>query len=145
MAITRNNYTGPFSHQFQTRVRYAEIDQMGLAYHSRYLEWFEAARTEMLRDMGLPYKNLEKDGLFLPLVEAYCRYVKPVYYDELITVHTRVKMINRLKLHLEYQLFGEINDILRAEGYTLHCFVDFEGKPVRANNSLVKFIGSGEW
>jgi acyl-CoA thioester hydrolase len=132
-------------HQYQTRVRYAEIDRMGVAYHSRYIEWFEAARTEMLRDMGLPYKNLEEKNLFLPLVEVYCRYIKPVLYDELVTIHTIVKTVSRIKLHLEYDLFGEKDELLRAEGHTLHCFVNQEGKPVRADLRLVHFIQDGRW
>jgi acyl-CoA thioester hydrolase len=126
-------------HRYQTRVRYAEIDRMGLAYHSRYIEWFEAARTEMLRDQGLAYNDLEARGLSLPVVEVKARYLKPVRYDDLVTVRTRVAKVSRVRLHLTYQVFIEPGD-LRAEGYTIHCFINRQGRPQRVDQSLVNLI-----
>ncbi|MBN1780631.1 acyl-CoA thioesterase [bacterium] len=130
-------------HAYQTRVRYAEIDRMGVAYHSRYIEWYEAARTDMLRDRGFPYKALEERGIFLPVIELNNRFLKPVFYDELVTVYTSVEKITRLKLHLTYRVFGEANDQLRAEGYTIHCFINDRGEPFRVDPRVVQFI-SGE-
>jgi len=131
----------PDVYTYQTRVRYAEIDRMGVAYHSRYIEWFEAARTDMLREKGLPYNRLEARGFSLPVIEIHCRYFKSVIYDELVTIHTSVKHVNRLKLHLIYNVYGESDDILRADGFSLHCFVNRQGKPVRVDRQLVIFIG----
>jgi acyl-CoA thioester hydrolase len=131
-------------HRYQTRVRYAEIDRMGLVYHSRYIEWFEAARTEMLRDRGLAYNDLEAKGISLPVVEVKARFLKPVRYDDLVTVQTCVEKISRIKLHLSYQVFDESHD-LRAEGYTIHCFTNRQGRPQRVGQSLVNLIrGSQE-
>ncbi|MBN2102976.1 acyl-CoA thioesterase [bacterium] len=130
----------PIIYRYQTRVRYAEIDRMGVAYHSRYIEWFEAARTDMLRERGLPYNQLEAQGISLPVIEIHCRYYKPVLYDELITVHTSVSHANRLKLHLVYEVYGESDDVLRANGYSLHCFVNHQGRPVRVDRRLADFI-----
>ena len=132
---------GPIKHTYHTRVRYAEIDRMGVAYHSRYIEWFEAARTDMLRDRGLPYSQLESEGIALPVIEVHCRYIKPVLYDELICVHTCVNQVTRLKLHLDYEVFNESGTRLCAEGHTIHCFVNLQGKPIRADRRLVDFIG----
>ena len=126
-------------HQYQTRVRYAEIDRMGLAYHSRYIEWFEAARTEMLRDRGLAYNDLEARGLSLPVVEVKARFVKPVRYDDLVTIYTRVENVSRVRLHLSYQVFVEPGD-LNADGYTVHCFVNRLGRPQRVGQALVHLI-----
>ncbi len=123
--------------EYVVRVRYADTDQMGVVYHARYLEWFESARTEMLRHADLPYKNLEDQGLFLPVIEVHCRYRLPVRYDEVVNVRTRMEEINRLKIKLKYNLFIEGNPVLRAEGWTLHCFTDKTGKPVRAPQELI--------
>ena len=68
------------------RVRYAETDQMGVAHHSNYFVWFEAGRSDYCRDLGVPYPEWERHGVFLPVVEARCRYKSPLRYDELATL-----------------------------------------------------------
>ncbi len=128
------------AHAYQTRVRYAEIDRMGVAYHSRYIEWFEAARTELLRESAVTYDQMEESGISLPVIEVRAHYFKPVFYDELVTIFTRVSHVDRLKLHLSYQLYGERNEALRAEGYTIHCFVNAKGSPIRVNREWVAFF-----
>jgi acyl-CoA thioester hydrolase len=115
---------------YSTRIRYAEVDRMGVAYHSRYFEWFESARTELLRAMGVAYTEIEASGVAMPVVEAFCRYRKPVLYDEIVHIKTRIDSCSRSTLKLYYILTGEGEDGIRAEGYTLHCFVR-EGKSVR--------------
>src|SRR3954451_20361898 len=73
----------PISHKQQLRVRYSETDQMGTVYHSRPLEWFECGRTELLRHLGLPYADLERQGLYLPLIESHLQYLGRARYDDL--------------------------------------------------------------
>ena len=122
MAVT------PYTHTL--RVRYADTDQMGVVYHARYFEWFEAARTEMLRSRGKAYDHLEKEGIFLPVIEAYCRFRKPVRYDELIAIKTTIKEVSRLKIRLNYEILDEKNKTQRVEGYTLHFFMDSSGRQI---------------
>jgi acyl-CoA thioester hydrolase len=122
------------------RVRYADTDQMGVVYHARYFEWFEAARTEMLRSMGMPYEHMEKEGIFLPVIEAWCRYREPVRYDELVIIRTVLQDVSRLKIKLCYSIPGDCEGDYRAEGYTLHCFMNTDGKPIRASHELVSFF-----
>ena len=129
-----------FIHTYFVRVRYADTDQMGVVYHARYLEWFEAARAEMLRDMGMVYKQLEQSGIYMPVVEAYCRYRKPVKYDELVRVRTALGDISRSKIRLDYEVQGERDETVRVEGYTVHCFMDESGKPRRASQELLSFF-----
>lgn len=129
-------------HIHSIRVRYADIDRMGFVYHTRYLEWFEAARTELIRAMGKSYRQLEEEGTFLPVVEAYCRYWKPVRYDELVRVRTVIGNVSRSSLRLEYELWGENDRIVRTEGYTVHCFLNRSGKPVRASQDLLAFFST---
>ncbi len=124
------------------RARYADVDKMGIVYHSRYFEWFEAARTELIRAMGKPYGKLEEEGIFLPVVEAYCRYRKPVQYDELVRVRTVVGAVSKSNLRLEYHVWGENDRLVRAEGYTVHCFMKPSGRPVRASQNLVDFFST---
>jgi len=128
----------PFT--YSVRVRYADTDQMGVVYHGRYFEWFESARTEMLRAVGLPYKTIESKGLFLPVIEAHCKYRLPVLYDELVEVRPRAEEISRLKIRLAYRVFAAGEDSLRAEGWTLHCFTDQKGRPVRADAEMTKWM-----
>ncbi len=118
------------SFTYATRIRYAEVDRMGVAYHARYFEWFESARTELLRAMGVAYAEIEASGITLPVVEAYCRYRKPVLYDEMVHIETHIESCSRSTLKLVYRLTGKDRLKIRAEGYTLHCFVR-EGKSVR--------------
>jgi len=126
----------------RVRVRYADIDQMGVVYHARYLEWFEAARTEMMRTMGMAYRQLEERGILLPVVEAYCCYRKPVVYDELIRVKTVLGEVSKSRIRLEYEITGEDDDRVRVEGYTVHCFTSRAGKPVRASHEMLAFFQS---
>lgn len=132
------NWNG--AHEYETRVRFADTDQMGVVYHGRYLEWFEAARTEMMRDHGLPYKDLESSGFSLPVIEVRCRYHQPVLYDDLVLIRTRLSELSRLKMKLEYRVFVHHDPILRAEAETLHCFLNRDGRPVRAPKDILDFF-----
>ena len=128
------------SYNHNIRVRYADTDQMGVVYHARYFEWFEAARTEMLRARGKAYDQLEKEGVFLPVIEAYCRYRNPVRYDELIQVKTTIQEVNRLKIRLHYEITDNQDKVQRIEGYTLHCFMDPKGRPIRVSKELLSLF-----
>jgi acyl-CoA thioester hydrolase len=136
----RNSGAGEKDFCYFVRVRFADTDPMGVVYHARYLEWFEAARTELIRHKGISYKEIEEKGLSLPVIEAFCRYRHSVTYDELIRIETRLTDLDRLKLRMEYQVYGEQKPTLRVEGYTLHCFTNQQSKPVRAPKSLIQFF-----
>lgn len=125
---------------YKHRVRYADTDKMGVVYHGRYFEWFEAARTEMLRNAGMSYDQIEKTGVLLPVIEANCKYFVPVVYDEIVDVKTTLKSFSRAKIWLAYEVFVMKEEIPRAEGYTVHCFINKEGRPVRATPEMVKFF-----
>jgi acyl-CoA thioester hydrolase len=130
----------PKPHAYRVRVRYADIDRMGVAYHSRYIEWFEGARTEMLRDMGLPYKQLEESGLFLPVIEVECKYLAPARYDDVVEVLTFLNAVNRLTVELLYEIRNPETSLTLAKGRTLHCFTNGQGRPVRAERRVVELM-----
>jgi len=113
------------------RVRYAETDRMKFAHHSRYLEWFECGRAELMRQMGYTYRQMEEEGVLLPLVEAGCRYRKPAFYDDLLRLETVLREMPRARLRLEYQVFRDEDNLLLAEGFTVHAFMNQRGRPIK--------------
>jgi acyl-CoA thioester hydrolase len=97
----------PFETISEIRVRYAETDQMGVAYHTHYLVWCEVGRTDFIRELGVTYARLEAEGLFLAVAEAQIRYAAPARYDDLILVHTRVERVQSRALTFAYELMRD--------------------------------------
>lgn len=103
------------------RVRYAETDQMGVVYHSNYFPWFESARAESIRDLGFTYKDMEKMGVIMPVVDVHCRYLKPALYDDLITIQTTLKELPiHHKIEFHHEVFNEQKDLLAVGKITLY-------------------------
>jgi acyl-CoA thioester hydrolase len=118
------------------RVRYAETDQAGIAYHGGYLAWFEVGRTDLLRGEGLTYRELETEGVRLPVIEAHARFFKPALYDDVLEVHTQVAEVSGATIRFEYQVRrGDLETPL-ATGFTAHAAVDLAGRARRLPESL---------
>lgn len=120
-------------HWFETeiRVRYAETDKMGIVHHSNYLVWFEFARSEYCRARGFSYKEMEEqDRALLVVAEAYCRYKSPAFYEDVLTIRTKVADIRSRSLRFVYEVYRPSDATLLAEGETLHVVTD-ENKRVR--------------
>lgn len=115
----------------QIRVRYAETDQMGIAYHGNYFAWFEVGRTDLLRGLGLTYRELEADGLRLPVIETQVLFLRPALYDDMLEVRTRLAQMGGASLSFEYEVRREDSDTPLATGTTLHAAVDRDGRPRR--------------
>lgn len=140
--------------QHRLRVRYDECDSMGITYHARYLDWFVIGRTELLRAVGLPYAQLERSGLLLPVLEAGCRYYTSTRYDDMIKIETRLLRVSRTRMDFAYRVFLESHDadsmdlpkrtgtpaadeessrrslILAVDGETRHAFIDGRHRPI---------------
>ncbi len=112
-------------HTIQIRVRYQETDSMGILHHAHYLTYFEIGRTEMLRASGGNYRRMEEEGFFIVVVKAECRYKRPAYYDDLLTLHTYVARITSAKIEHEYRLMRD-GELLAVGTVALAC-VDREG------------------
>jgi acyl-CoA thioester hydrolase len=111
------------------RVRYAETDQMGVVYHSNHFIWFEVGRVELLRQLGFSYRDMEtKDGRFIAVAEAKCRYRAPVRYDEEVLVRTQLLNVRDSIVHFGYELRRAEDGALLAEGETTHIVTDAEMK-----------------
>ncbi len=115
--------------RIQIEVRYAETDMMGVVYHGSYLPWLEVARTAMLAAEGIPYRELEAAGFFLPVIEINMRYLKPAKYPDVVTVTAVMREKPSLRIRIDYELHRGAEKL--AEGHTSHVFIDKEGRPVR--------------
>jgi acyl-CoA thioester hydrolase len=110
----------------EVRVRYAETDQMGVAYYANYLVWFEVGRSEFCRERGFRYADLEALGFKLVVSDVHCRYRNSARYDETVIVRTRLKEVNKRMVTFGYQILRQEEVI--AEGETRHLCVDSNGK-----------------
>ena len=110
------------------RVRYAETDQMGVAYYANYLVWFEVGRSEFCRERGFRYAELEALGYKLVVTDAHCRYRNSARYDETVVVRTRLKGVNKRMITFGYEVLRKDQEEVVAEGETRHICVDSNGK-----------------
>jgi len=125
------------SPEFQTgwtttrlRVRYSETDQMGIVYYANFLVWFEIGRTDLCRQHGFAYRDMEQeDGLYIMVAEARCRYKAPARYDEELLVRTRLRGARKRVLVFAYEVHRESDNAMLAEGETVHVITDREGHP----------------
>ncbi len=115
------------------RSRYGETDKMGYVYYGRYLEYFEVARTEMIRSYGLSYSKMEDDGIMLPVINAELEYKSPVFYDEEIIIKVMVFDSPGVRLQTWYKVIAKERDQLCVLGKVALCFMDEETRrPCRA-------------
>ena len=107
------------------RVRYAETDQMGVVYHANFFIWFEVGRVELLRQFGFSYKEMEeRDGCYIAVVDARCRYKSPAHYDDEIAIRTHLKNVRGSLIHFGYEAVRVGDGVLLADGETTHIVTD---------------------
>ena len=124
------------------RVRYADTDQMKMVYYAKFFEYFEQGRSDLLREIGMPYGELEQMGYYLPVVEAHAKYLKAARYDDELVVKTIIKDIPQVRIRIEYELLNNETKELLAEGYTIHSFISAAtGKPTRAPERFLELLG----
>lgn len=111
-------------------VRYAETDQMGIAHHSNYPIWYEVARTDLIKQMGMTYSEMEQQGLLMPLLELQCKYISAAYYEDSLVVEAVMTKLSGVKLEIEYAVYRESDETLLNVGKTVHALVGRDLKPV---------------
>ncbi len=116
------------THTTTIRVRYADTDKMQFVYNGKYLEYFEVGRTEILRQVGLPYSKLESAGYQLPLIEARLKYKSPAYYDDELNIEATIIELYSAKVRIEYKVTRKNDKTLIATGFTEHMFMKEETK-----------------
>lgn len=113
------------------RVRYGETDQMGYVYYGYYATYYEVARVESLRQLGLTYREIEAMGIIMPVLENQSRYIAPARYDELLRIVTTIREKPGIRIKFDYEIFNEENKLIH-QGNTMLVFVDkTTGKPCR--------------
>jgi len=123
------------------RVRYADTDQMGVVYYANYLVWFEVGRTEWLRQTGWSYREMEEDGVALPVIEAHCEYRQPLRYDDEVAIATKALLVTPVRIRFDYEVTRAIDGTLSARGHTVHAAIDAAGKPRRLPSRVRELLG----
>ncbi len=141
----KKNYLGDLMTNHVTnitsyRVIYGDTDQMGVVYYANYLRWFERGRAEFLRQIGLPYANIEAAGFHFPVAEVKCRYAQSARYDEIIEIATTLVDLSRVYLVFDYQISRQADQLTLATGSTKHACIDREGQLKRIPQMLADAI-----
>ena len=131
-----------FKHSCELRVRYGETDQMGYCYYGNYAQYCEVGRVEALRNIGMTYRKMEENGVMLPVSDFSIRYIQPARYDDLITIETRILEIKGVKLLFDYQLFGELGNLLATASTTLVFVAKDTMSPIKPPQSFLDKINS---
>jgi acyl-CoA thioester hydrolase len=122
------------------RVIYGDTDQMGVVYYGTYGRLYEIGRAEMIRDRGFTYKQLEDSGVYMPIYSVHARYLKPLYYDELITIETELKKIPGARIVFYHSIYNEAGELAHSAEVTL-VFLDAKtNRPTRAPELLIEHI-----
>jgi len=123
--------------EIQQRIRYGETDQMGYVYYGRYAEFYEIGRTELIRKLGMTYRDLESSGILLPVVKMVAKYYRPAVYDELITIRTQLRVLPTARITFFYEIANE-EGVLINEAECQLVFTDsISRKPVRPPQNLM--------
>ena len=127
------------------RVRYAETDRMGVVYHANYVVWFEIGRTEFCRAAGIPYRQMEAEGILIPVTGLDCKYRRSARYDDSILIRTRMGDVGSRGLSFFYEIRNE-NDELLCEGSSRHIFTNAESRPIsippKVRETFAAFVGA---
>lgn len=129
-----------FTHILELRVRYSETDQMGTFYNSRALEWFEVARTELLRAAGIAYAEMEHRGVLLPLVEAHVRFEGRARYDDLLHIEASAAMSGKASVRFDYRIIHKSSGVPVTTGHTIHAVTNADARPIRAPQWLIEAL-----
>lgn len=122
------------------RVRYAETDKMGYVYYGNYAQYYEVGRVEALRALGTSYKDMEDNGIMLPVYTCSLKYLKPALYDDLLIIKTIIKELPSLKIIFDYEIYNQQNELLNV-GNTVLVFINISSnKPCRAPESFIEVI-----
>ncbi len=127
-------------HKTEYRVTYADSDPFDVVYYANYFDLFERGRTELFRDLGLTYRAISDQGIYLPVSETYCKFVSSATYDDLVVVETDITFFKKASIKFDYKVYRKETSELLAEGYTVHAFVNSERKIVRAPREVAERV-----
>lgn len=122
------------------RVRYVETDPMKYVYYGNYAEYFEVGRVELFRSLGMPYEEIEKRGIWLPVSEYKIKYLKPAFYDELLEINTWVKKLPGVRIEFEYEIYNEAKEKITEASTTLFFLEAETAKTTKCPDFLMELI-----
>jgi acyl-CoA thioester hydrolase len=129
--------------KFKFRVRYGETDQMGFVYHGNYAPYIEMGRLEWLRDLGISYNEMEKNGVMLPVYSLNIRFIKSAFYDDVLTITTTLKKTPAARIEFVYEIHNQNNELITTAETTLVFIDSKKGRPMRCPDYLLdKIINS---
>jgi acyl-CoA thioester hydrolase len=129
-----------YTAETQIRVRYAETDQMSYVYYGNYAMYFEVARVEAMRSVQFSYKQMEEEGVMMPVLESHFKYHKPGKYDELLTIKTKIPNMPGVRIRFEYEVYNEQEELI-TEGWTVLTFLKKEThQPTRPPQNLLALL-----
>ena len=126
--------------EYRTKVYYKDVDQMGIVYYARYYEYFEAARTELLKSLGIHVTVIENEGYLLPVVTSHCDYKVGAKFEDTLVVNTIIKDLPKSRLRIDYEVHRNNFDELLVSGYTMHAFTDKSGRAVKPPKQLMETL-----
>jgi acyl-CoA thioester hydrolase len=127
-------------HTTEYRVIYGDSDPFDVVYYANYFDFFERGRTELFRDLGLTYRDISDTGIYLPVSETHCKFESSARYDDLLLIETFVAYIKRVSIRFDYKIYRKKPRTLLAEGWTVHAFVNSEGKIKRAPKEVIEKV-----
>ncbi len=122
------------------RVRYAETDRMGYVYYGNYTQYYEVGRVEALRSLGTSYKQMEDDGIMLPVYTCSLKYLKPAVYDDLLLIKTTIKELPNVRITFDYEIFNQNGELLNTGTTTLVFISTNNNKPCPAPDAFIEKI-----
>ena len=131
-----------YKYNHLTKVYYRDVDQMGIVYYTRYLEYFEESRTELLDSLGLTISFIEKRGIQLPVIASHCDYKRGAKLEDKLVIEASIAEIPKVKLNINYYIFDKGSNKQLVKGYTRHAFTDKFGNPKRAPKFILDKIKS---
>ena len=126
----------------RVRVRYAETDQMGVVYYANYFVWFEVGRTDWLREAGSTYRQMEQQGVSLPVIEAHAEYRRAARYDDELEIRSTAALLTPVRLRFDYEIWREGGEEPLATGHTVHAAMDPNGRPCRLPPAVRELLAS---
>ena len=128
-----------YKHELKVRVRYSETDKMGVVYHGNFVPYFEIGRVELMRSIGLVYKDLEAEGILMPVVHLEIDFKHPALYDEEITIETWIEKIPSTKITFHHKVHNELGNLV-CKAKIILVFINDKFKPVRASSKIIEAL-----
>ncbi|MFN4298661.1 MAG: acyl-CoA thioesterase [Thermaurantimonas sp.] len=129
-----------YLHKIQVRVRYGETDRMGYVYYGNYPLYYEVGRVEALRNLDISYKDLEENGILMPVLSLQIKYIRPAFYDDLLTIKTEIREMPASRIIFHHEIYNEAETLLNIGSVELVFLNAATGKPIRCPNKVIQVL-----